>query len=67
MGCWWSRSDLLEDQKNTLIFKAKAWWTLARHRLYPTTGDNVLSSIWAAMIEGLIARYEFYIGEFLVW
>lgn len=30
---------------NMLNFEAKAWWTLARHRLCPTTVDNVLSPV----------------------
>lgn len=45
--------------KHTLSFKAKARWTLAQHRLCPTTRDNVLSLVCAALIAGLMARYEF--------
>ncbi|KAF3621897.1 hypothetical protein FXO38_31609 [Capsicum annuum] len=52
-------------KKNTLTFEAKAWWTLAQHRLYPTTGDNVLILIWAVMIASLIARHKFNIEEFV--
>ncbi|KAF3640809.1 hypothetical protein FXO37_23313 [Capsicum annuum] len=52
-------------KKNTLNFKAKAWWTLARHRLFPTTGDNILSPIRVAMIVRFMARYEFDVREFL--
>ncbi|KAF3657687.1 hypothetical protein FXO38_13576 [Capsicum annuum] len=36
---------LQKIEKNTLNFKAKSWWTLARHRLCPTTGDNILSPV----------------------
>lgn len=52
-------------KKSTLNFKGKSWWTFAQHRLCPTTGDNVLSPVWEAMIADFIADYEFGIVEFL--
>lgn len=36
-------------KKGTINFEGKTWWTLARHRLCPTTGDDILSQIRAAM------------------
>lgn len=52
-------------EKNTLNFMAKAWYKLARRRLCPTIGDNVLSLVCVALIRGFMARYEFDIREFL--
>lgn len=56
---------LQKIEKYTLNFEAKAWWTLDRHRLCPTTGDNVLNPVYVALISGLMAVYEFGVGEFL--
>lgn len=52
-------------EKNTLNFEAKAWWALARHRLCPITGDNILSLIWEDLIAGFRASYDFDVWEFL--
>lgn len=52
-------------EKNTFIFEAKVWWTLPQNRYCPRTGDSILSLVWDALIAGLIARYEFDIGEVL--
>lgn len=65
MGSGRTRSGVTKDRKHTLNFKAKVWWTLDQHRLCPTTGDNILSSIYTALIVGLMVRYEFDVGEFL--
>lgn len=38
---WVVRGQGLDSQKiekHILIFMSKAWWTLDRHRLFPTTG-----------------------------
>lgn len=51
--------------KNTLNFKGKVWWTLSRHRLCPTTKDNVLSLVHTALTVGFIERYEFDISQFI--
>lgn len=45
-----------------LYFEANVLWTLARHRLFPTPKDNVLSSIHATIIAGLMVRYELDMG-----
>lgn len=50
-----SRVNFWEITKSTLKFMEKAWWTLVRHRLCPTTGDNVLSPIHVPLIVGLRA------------
>lgn len=55
------RVDSQKIEKQTLNFKAKPWWNVDRHKLYPTTRVNVLSPARAALIAGLMARYEFNI------
>lgn len=41
-------------EKITLNFEANALLTLARHKLCPTTEDNVLSPIHVSLISGLM-------------
>lgn len=62
----WIVGDSQQINKGTLNFEDKAWWTLARYRLYPTIGDNVLILVQAAMIVSFTTSYEFDMGEFLV-
>lgn len=52
-------------KKTSLNFEGKAWWTLARHRLCQTTGDDILSPVWAAMIVSFIIGYKFDVVELL--
>lgn len=49
-------------EKHMLNFEAMAWWTLDRQRICPTTGDNILNPIHAALIARLMVRYEFDVG-----
>lgn len=51
--------------KDMLNFKEKAWWTLDRHRLCPTTGDNILNLVWTILLAGLMVGYEFDIVQFI--
>lgn len=50
-----------------LTFKANVWQTLARHKLCPIIGDNMLNPIQVAMKAEFIADYDFYIRKFLAW
>ncbi|KAF3625184.1 hypothetical protein FXO38_10420 [Capsicum annuum] len=61
----WIVGESQQIKWGTLNFEGKAWWILARHKLYPIIRDDVLSSVWAAMISNFIAVYEFDIGKFL--
>lgn len=67
MGSRWPKCPLQKIKKNRLNFEGKSWWTLARHRLCPTMGDNILSLVWEAMIARFIDDYDFDIAEFLSW
>ncbi|KAF3655536.1 hypothetical protein FXO37_15893 [Capsicum annuum] len=51
--------------KNTVNYEVKAWWTLARHRLCPTTGDNIVSLVCTILIAGFMEGYEFNIAQFI--
>ncbi|KAF3677330.1 hypothetical protein FXO37_04880 [Capsicum annuum] len=44
--------------KGGLNFKTKAWWTMVRHRLSPTLGDNVLSPDKAYLVASSMAVQE---------
>lgn len=46
-------------KKSNLNLEGKAWWTLARQKLCPTTSDDVLSLVWVAMIADFMESYEF--------
>lgn len=68
MGVTWVKGGFRDSQqiKNcTINFKGKSWWILAQHRLCPTTGDDVLSLVWAAMLVDFTTGYAFDFGEFL--
>lgn len=56
---------LKKIEKHTNNLEAKACWTLACHRLCPTTWDNVLNLIRPTLIAFFMAGYEFDMGEFL--
>lgn len=59
------RVNSLQFTKNTLKFKAKTYWTVARHRLCPTIGDNVLRTVCITLVSGLMVGYDFDVAQFI--
>lgn len=56
-------SKMIKNQ--TLNFEAKAWWILDRHRLCPTTRDNVLIPVCATLVVGLMVGYKLDVSQFI--
>lgn len=49
----------IKIEKHTLNFEAKTYWTLARHKLCPTTRDNILSPVCATLVAKIMVGYVF--------
>lgn len=59
------RVNLQQITKNTLNFMAMEWQTLVRHRLCPTSGDNVLSPFWVTLIAWIMKGYDLDVAQFI--
>lgn len=51
--------------KGTLSFVAKAWWTLVRHRLSSSMGDNMLSPDRAELVTSIMEFYDINVAKIL--
>lgn len=54
-----------EIDENTMNFELKSWWTFVRHRLCPTSRENILNLLHVVLVEGLIGKYEFDVDRFI--
>lgn len=43
----------------------KLWRQIDRHRLFPIAGNNVLGLVCEALIDGIMARYDFCVVQFI--